>query len=92
MEARYTQSLHVRIVGQRVKYRFQGAVVPPFGESGVHGLPGTIGLRQLTPSSAAPDDPKHPVYHGPVILPRAAPLPRFFRWQQQLDSFPLFFY
>ena len=64
---------------------------PPFGESGVHRLPGAIGLRQLTPLSTAPDDPEHPVEHDPVILPGAAPLSRFFRWQQRLDSFPLFF-
>lgn len=64
---------------------------PPFGESGVHGLPRAIGLRQLTPLRTVPDDPEHPVEHGPVILPGAAPLSRFFRWQQRLDSFPLFF-
>ena len=72
----YAQILHVRAPGQRVKYRPQCAVIPPLGESRVHRLPETIGRRQLTPLSTAPDNPEHPVEHvdGPAspFLPVAA--------------------
>ena len=58
-----TQVFHIRICGQCAKYGFQCTIVPPFGKSGIHRLPGAIRLRQFAPLCSAADDPKHPIEH-----------------------------
>ena len=76
------------MITQAVKGDFD---VDVYKRQGVYRLPRAIGLRQLTPLSATPDDPEHSVEHDPVIIPWTIPLSCSFRWQQRLDSFLLFF-
>ena len=85
------QVFHIRICGQCAKYGLQCAIVPPFGESGIHRLPGAIRLRQFPPLRSAADDPKHPIEHVSIIFPWSASLPRPLCWKQLLHAFPLFF-
>ena len=51
------QVFHIRICGQCAKYGFQCTIVPPFGESGIYRLPGTICLWQFPPLRTAAGDP-----------------------------------
>ena len=85
------QIFHIRICGQCAKYGFQCTIVPPFGKSGIHRLPGAICLRQFPPLRSAADDPKHPIEHISIIFPRSVSLPRPFRRQQLFYVLPLFF-
>ena len=86
-----TQVFHIRICGQCMKYGFQCAIVPPFGKSGVHRLPGAIRLRQFSPLGSTTGDPEHPIEHFPIIFPRTAPLPCPFCRKYRFHAFPLFF-
>ena len=70
------QVFHIRICGQCAKYGFQCTIVPPFGKSGIHRLPGAIRLRQFPPLRSAADDPKHPIEHVSIFFLRSASLPR----------------
>lgn len=45
----YAQILHIRICRQRMKYRFQRTIIPPFGKTGIHRLPGAISLCHCAP-------------------------------------------
>ena len=85
------QVFHIRICGQYAKYSFQCAIVPPFGKSGIHRLPGAIRLRQFPPLCSAADDPKHPIEHVSIIFPRPASLSGSFQRQQLFYPLPLFF-
>ena len=85
------QVFHICICGQCAKYGFQCTIVPPFGKSGVHRLPGAIRLRQFLPLCSAADDPKHPIEHVSIIFPRSTSLPRPF-WRQQLFYAPPLFF
>ena len=68
-----TQIFHIRICGQCTKHSLQCAIIPPFGKSGVHRLPGAIHLRQFPPLRSAVGNPKHPFEHFSIIFPRSAP-------------------
>ena len=86
-----TKVFHIRICGQRTKYGLQCAVIPPFGKSGVHRLPGAIRLQQFPPLCSAVGNPKHPIEHFSIIFPRTAPLSRPFWRKHSFHSLPLFF-
>ena len=86
-----TQVLHIRICRQCTKHSFQCAVVPPFGKSGVHRLPGAIRLRQFPPLCSAAGDPKHPIEHFSIIFPWTATLPCPFWQKYRFHALPLFF-
>ena len=74
-----------------MEYDFQCAVIPPFGKSGIHRLPGAIRLRQFPPLRPAARNPEHPVEHLSVIFPGTPSLPCSFRRQHRFYAFPLFF-
>jgi len=86
-----TKVFHIRICGQRTKYGLQCTVIPPFGKSGVHRLPGAIRLRQFPPLRSAVGNPKHPTEHFSIIFPRTAPLSRPFWRKHSFHSLPLLF-
>ena len=58
------QVFHICILGQCVEYGFHCAVIPPFGKSGIHRLPGAIRLRLFPPLCSAAGDLEHPFEHS----------------------------
>jgi hypothetical protein len=50
------------------------AVLAPFAEAIVDGLPGSEPIGNVSPSSAIRQRPQNRIHHGPMVLPLAAPL------------------
>ena len=65
-------------------------IIPPFSKTSIDTLPWIISFWKLSPLCPTMIDLEHPVQHCPVIFSGASFLPRVFRWEQWLKSFPLF--
>ncbi len=79
----------VRFVRQLFQDAFENSELPPASKACMDGFPGPISGRQIAPWSAGTIDPKHGIYHVPIVVSRSSFLSGSLRWQQVDKTFPL---
>lgn len=80
-----TDEIGVRL--DRLQDPLPGSVRPPSAMPFVHGFPGSVAFRQITPRNSGPDPEQVAVHHRAVVTPPASPTTR--RRQVRLQKRPL---